>query len=517
MRCLYFWGDTSYGKTGLGCTSDNRAQPSPALVRCVFPSMPTQIACGAQHTLIVTESGVLFGLGKSDDSQLGTAETTSALKPRPIPGVKGVQSCAAGPLHSAAVTHTGEVFTWGEDVDGVLGHGSNGGVRYSGISGSSVCQPAYLRALQGVRVTKIGSGRRHMMAMSDKARVYTWGCGLLGRLGHGDVANRATPVMVEALVDLDIANIACGAAHSLAAATAEDGRLFGWGSNDRGQLGLPWPNVGEEGAQMAPHMALSPDSVVGPTTDWNAGGIVGMACGMSHTVLLTGTSMYAMGDNRYGQLGLDLALILGGEGGTDGWDDRRSARDYSCTCVVTVVPLPNGSCASSASCGDWHTALAASGGGGVGGRNLGSGAAFAIGFGRNNKGQLGTGVGGAHTGGPIPTVIGFGSGECACVFSGGSQTAALVERGGLTDEEMGGMDRVSECIEDHEGSVQNWRRDWTFSDYIQHGNSGSGKGGGRGGRGGRDGGERRGMQIDIGNRQFVPPAMASSSYDAPAR
>ena len=233
-QVVYMWGDSCHGKLGNGFTSDFRKQTLPSMIHCIFPSTPIQISCGLHHTLILTQAGVLFGIGKGDDSQLGTGDDDVRIKPCPITSIKNVAYIAAGVKHSAALTRSGEVFTWGENVDGVLGHGSS--VMYTGQSGEAVRSPTFVRAFTGVKVKRISCGFRHMMALTAQGKVYTWGCGKLGRLGHGDEADQINPKEVEDLGKLQVTAICCGAAHSVIAAS--DARTFCWGANDCGQLGL---------------------------------------------------------------------------------------------------------------------------------------------------------------------------------------------------------------------------------------------------------------------------------------
>lgn len=54
------------------------------------------------------------------------------------------------------------------------------------------------------------------MVLTSKNEVYTWGKGANGRLGHGDVEDRKTPTLVEALKDRHVKYIACGSNYTAA-------------------------------------------------------------------------------------------------------------------------------------------------------------------------------------------------------------------------------------------------------------------------------------------------------------
>ncbi|KAJ1472179.1 regulator of chromosome condensation 1/beta-lactamase-inhibitor protein II, partial [Baffinella frigidus] len=67
-------------------------------------------------------------------------------------------------------------------------------------------------------------------------RLFTWGCGLNGRLGHGYGLSYATPHEVHSLpASAKVVEVACGCEHSIC--RTYDGSVLSWGNGDRGQLG----------------------------------------------------------------------------------------------------------------------------------------------------------------------------------------------------------------------------------------------------------------------------------------
>ena len=67
------------------------------------------------------------------------------------------------------------------------------------------------------------------MALAASGQLYSWGMGMDGRLGHGDIAHRDGPTLVAGLEDAGVAllSIAAGTSHSLAADA--EGTLWTWG------------------------------------------------------------------------------------------------------------------------------------------------------------------------------------------------------------------------------------------------------------------------------------------------
>ena len=102
--------------------------------------------------------------------QLGLGDRFTRELPVPVPGLAGhkIVGVAAGQQHSAAVSDTGRLFTWGGGtcgighgdgavwscgwgVDGVLGHGDK---KYRAV-------PAPIRALEGEAIAAAAAGWRH--------------------------------------------------------------------------------------------------------------------------------------------------------------------------------------------------------------------------------------------------------------------------------------------------------------------------------------------------------------------
>jgi alpha-tubulin suppressor-like RCC1 family protein len=78
----------------------------------------------------------------------------------------------------------------------------------------------------------IAAGMYFSLALGASGRVYAWGWNSQGQLGLGDGVDRAQPTAVPGLAR--VRAIAAGQAHGIA---LDDTHLHGWGSNAAGQLG----------------------------------------------------------------------------------------------------------------------------------------------------------------------------------------------------------------------------------------------------------------------------------------
>uniref|UniRef100_A0A2C9WM48 FYVE-type domain-containing protein n=1 Tax=Manihot esculenta TaxID=3983 RepID=A0A2C9WM48_MANES len=291
---IFSWGEESGGRLGHGVETD---VPHPKLVDTLAGVNIELVACGEHHTCAVTLSGDLYtwGDGAYNCGLLGHGSEASQWLPKKICGdIEGlhVLYISCGPWHTAVVTSGGQLFTFGDGTFGSLGHGDR----------SSTSIPREVEALRGLRTTRVACGVWHtgavVEAMTESAspratsssslgKLFTWGDGDKGRLGHGDKESRLIPVCVDVLGDENICRVACGPNITVALTAA--GRVYTMGSASYGQLGNPTA------------AGKVPTIVEGKI----AGSFVEeIACGSYHVAVLTSKAeVYTWGKGTNGQLG----------------------------------------------------------------------------------------------------------------------------------------------------------------------------------------------------------------------
>ncbi|MCL1844322.1 MAG: hypothetical protein FWF77_00255, partial [Defluviitaleaceae bacterium] len=83
----------------------------------------------------------------------------------------------------------------------------------------------------------VSSGETHTLALTSDGTVLAWGENSRGQLGDGTRTDSLVPVLVQGFPPgLTITSVAAGNGFSLA--LDADGRVWSWGSNAQGQLGL---------------------------------------------------------------------------------------------------------------------------------------------------------------------------------------------------------------------------------------------------------------------------------------
>ncbi|RLN86543.1 hypothetical protein BBJ28_00001485 [Nothophytophthora sp. Chile5] len=222
---LYTWGGGMYGKLGHG---NETGHSTPFLVETLKGLQVRQVACGSRHTVVLLENKDVYTWGDKENGVSGHGDTEGhQYLPCPVEELRGksiVQISACG-FHTAALSEFGEVFTFGEGKFGRLGHNSE---RNQAVA-------RFVDALAGKRVKQVACGGFHTAAVTETGEVYTWGGGEHGQLGHGDKVNKTVPTRIESLVDKLVVQITCGWSHTVA--LTDTGEVFTWGNGDHGKLG----------------------------------------------------------------------------------------------------------------------------------------------------------------------------------------------------------------------------------------------------------------------------------------
>lgn len=259
----------------------------------------SKITCGSQHTLVLNSSGQVYSWGNSDDGVLGRTITgeTSDTVPALVELDSQVDMISAGDSHSVfANSQTGELF-----FSGVI-KSTNG--RLSRVVNTP--ESITINKFKKSGIKTILSGANHVLIHS-RFNVYAFGdnsCGALGYILRTYDQNEdcLTP---HALRLKGIARIFTGAYHCFA--ITNKGILKTWGLNSQGQLGLPYyldnpedSDINHENPNRNPNVLQLPHQVGGI----EGRKIVDIVGGEHHTLMvMSDGSVWGAGRNDEGQLG----------------------------------------------------------------------------------------------------------------------------------------------------------------------------------------------------------------------
>ncbi len=124
------------------------------------------------------------------------------------------------------------LYAWGKGDSGQLGLGD----REDRLVPSEVALPI------PSKITSLAAGYFHSALtllpadISEGLRVYTWGWGEHGQLGHGGVEDEVLPRAIVALQNVKVAKVSCGGAHTMV--ITQDFACYAFGNNEFGQLGV---------------------------------------------------------------------------------------------------------------------------------------------------------------------------------------------------------------------------------------------------------------------------------------
>ncbi|KAL9185640.1 hypothetical protein ACHAXT_003417 [Thalassiosira profunda] len=180
---VYAFGHGANGRLGHG-RSDSNHQPTPLPVRLPTLETVTLIACGSEHTLLCTRLA-LYSFGCGDGGRLGHGpDFSDRYEPCEIASLRGahILSISAGTWHSACVVHvppldeSGWLYTWGSGFQGQLGQGTV----------CKVSTPTLVQHFveEGMSVKSIHCGPTHNAAITHDGNLYTWGSNKHGALGR---------------------------------------------------------------------------------------------------------------------------------------------------------------------------------------------------------------------------------------------------------------------------------------------------------------------------------------------
>lgn len=230
---LFSWGSNNEGELGIGTIGGIKATP----VQMIDPTGVSNweyVFAGENCTFAINALGNLFACGlsttdvpNSDQLGLGNVNTNyDTLTKVTVPVSTGWKKVYSKAKATIALQNDGTIFGTGINNYGQLGLNSSPSVfTQIGIDTDWI---------------DISRGYAHTIGLKSTKRVYAWGTNVAGILndplgigGNSFNVTRTIPELIPTL-SFDIEKIAAGTFHSLALDSF--GKIWGWGSNNDGQL-----------------------------------------------------------------------------------------------------------------------------------------------------------------------------------------------------------------------------------------------------------------------------------------
>lgn len=218
-RDAYCWGLNQFAQLGTG---DTVITSTPTLVAGDLEF--TSISTGVSHTCGLVADGTAWCWGSNEGGRLGDNSIGDSPVPVPVIGDMRWRTIDAGHTHNCGIAVDGLAYCWGTARGGRLGNGAD-----------TVANGPVLVRLSVGPVWHLSAGDGHTCAIAGAAHdVYCWGYGFAGQLGNNRQSERPFPDRAQ--VDGPFRSVSAGKLHSCA--VHDDGRMFCWGANESGQLGI---------------------------------------------------------------------------------------------------------------------------------------------------------------------------------------------------------------------------------------------------------------------------------------
>jgi alpha-tubulin suppressor-like RCC1 family protein len=236
MAQIYEWGLNNNGQLGDGTTGVGK--PTPALLQGI-PPLPVglnvdnikSISCGQNHTILLTKDGFVYSVGYNANGQLGNGSVVSSKNFALCTNIDNIQgtikAVSCGSLHTMVLTNSGKIYGTGQTDFGQLGIGTNVPNQKNIFTLSSF-------NFSEETVQSISCGSTFTAVLTTSGKLYTTGYNFYGQLGLGNTQNQLSFTLCNSISNVE--SIHTGQNHIMV--LTKDGKIHGCGYNSGGSLGI---------------------------------------------------------------------------------------------------------------------------------------------------------------------------------------------------------------------------------------------------------------------------------------
>lgn len=290
------WGRNEKGQLGQG---DQERRDTPTEIDGIKDFNIVNVSCGRHHTLLLTECGTVFSCGENKHGQCGIGNQHPIVHSPNRIAFKGrhVTNVACGAEFSVILDSKGYLHTFGYPEYGQLGHNTDGRYIEKAKKVSYSCEvtpkrvvvyiekhrEGHVTPVDSVQIVSMACGINHTVAIDTRKRCYTWGFGGYGRLGHASPKDEYVPRLLKFFDGPNRGVTSAYAGSTFCVAINELGAFYLWGQTKRS---------GE--ANMYPK----------PVSDLTGWGIRDIACSNTSIVVAADETVIAWGPSpTHGELG----------------------------------------------------------------------------------------------------------------------------------------------------------------------------------------------------------------------
>ena len=236
---LWVWGQNDYGEVGSGntqdtyvpyCPSDN---PSNSIYgKTVVDYAPMSSAENYLSVMVLCSDGTVHTCGYNGYGQLGQGDTNTRYNFVQVPLLSDIVQIARGRERYTscyALKSTGEMYSWGYAGESQLGHGNT--------TQMNIPMQIMYFATNSINIVNMGAAGGNAWAISDTGDLYTWGYNGYGNLGHNGTTTTATPGLALTNV-VDVVMHGVNGDYNSTYALRGDGSVWSVGDNTYGCLGV---------------------------------------------------------------------------------------------------------------------------------------------------------------------------------------------------------------------------------------------------------------------------------------
>jgi alpha-tubulin suppressor-like RCC1 family protein/serine/threonine protein phosphatase PrpC len=191
---LFAWGASDAGQTGLGARDEPILTPTLVTHPLLANLTDATVCAGGHYSLALRADGSLVSWGGNAFGALGRPEAAADGAHEPallsLPDGRTARAVSCGGDHVLVLADDGSVLSFGWNEYGQCGTGGE-----EGVESVRTPTPVDLSALADDEqvVSVAAGGYAHSALLTSTGHVYTWGLGEFGALGHSYLKGEATP------------------------------------------------------------------------------------------------------------------------------------------------------------------------------------------------------------------------------------------------------------------------------------------------------------------------------------